>query len=329
MAVVESHATDARGVKVKATRLKFSSALSGAVFALLGCTSVVAHADGLVARLNQLPARERATLQAAVAEQKRTDPKSFAAIRELKGYRPEHYRQFRNPIPQVGPELRHLGKAALLPMLEALVLDAPELAGATDDERHAVIEGMLSEVGRLRDARSAPALRLAFVAAPSASLLRAAGRALGRLGDAASRGVLTASLNEPSRRLAAIDGLGECRSSEAARALAKELDAATSKNDAASLVRALGNLGSSWAWQALGAARQAEGNDTREVAASALVRSYHRFDGETRAAYRSALTMVESADTGRIVLAHKRGFDEATAQELEAVVKTIAARQGQ
>jgi len=326
MAVVDADAEDARGVEVKAIRRKISSALACAVFALMGSTSLVARADGLVARAADLPAAERTKLQVAVAEQKRVDPKSFGAVRELKGYLPENYRQFRNPIPQVGPELRHLGKSALLPMLEALVLDAPALKGATVEERAAVIEGMLSEVGRLHDVRAAAALQAAFASSQPEPLLRTAGRALGRLCDAGSRGVLKASLKDGARRLAALDGLGECRSAEAAKVLAAELDASTSKSDAASLARALGNLGSSWAWQALGASRQAEGDEAREVAAAALVRNYARYDGDVRAAQRSALTMVEFAGTGRIVTAQQRNIDEATAKELDSVVKAIASR---
>ena len=326
--MVEPDAEDRRGVEVKTARKNLSSVIACAAFSLLGTTSVVASAEGLAARAADLPIAERTKLQAAIAEQKRVAPKSFAAVRELKGFLPENYRQFRNPIPQVGPELRHLGKAALFPMLDALVFDATPFNRASDEERRALVEGMLTEVGRLRDVRASAAVQAVFASSQPAAVVRTAGRAIGRLCDSSSRNVLKLALRDGARRLAALDGLGECRSVDAARALAAELATASSKDDAASLARALGNLGSSWAWQALGASRQAEGIEAGDVIAAALVRSYGRYDGDARAAHRTALTMVESADTARHVTAHRASVDETTATELDAIVKAIAASRG-
>ena len=111
-------------------KLNLSSLLGGIAFVFLASVSSLANADGLLARGSDLGAADRAKLASLVARQRRTDPASFAAVRDLQGIRPEVYRERRNPIPEVGRELQHMGGKALLPVLEALVLDAPRVDGS-------------------------------------------------------------------------------------------------------------------------------------------------------------------------------------------------------
>jgi hypothetical protein len=323
--MVDQHEDDPGGDEVNSLKVNLSSLLGAAAFAVLASVSSLAHADGLVARSSDLAAADRAKLSALVAQQKRTDPASFTAIRELQGLRPEVYRERRHPIPEVGRELQHMGTKALLPMLEALVLEAPRYETLSSQERQALVEGMLSAVARLRDARASAPMRAAFATSQPEWASRGIAAALGKLCDASSYERLVAGLRDSARRSAAVDGLGECRSIDAARVLASELEQATSSDDAATLARVLGNLGSSWAWRALGASRQAEGEQVRDVVAAALVKSYSRYGGEARARHRAALTMVEPVGLRRLVDAN-RPADAAVARELDDVVRVVEKR---
>ena len=297
--------------------------------ALAGATLMAvaeARADGLVGAASDMPLLERQKLAAEIAVAKQKDPAAFKALSELKGYRPEFYRQYRNPIPEVGRELRRLGKPMLLPMLEALVFQAPDLHGASDHEKRALIEGLLGEVGHLRDARAAAALHALFARPQSPLTMLSIGRAMGRLCDAASIDRLRAGLSDPARRTAAIDGVGQCRTLESAKLLATELDAVSAPEEAAAIAGSLGTLGSSWAWEALGAARQAEGLAAREIIAAALVRGFVRVSGDEREAHRTALAMVEHPESRRIATAHRGAADETARRELDLVVQAIEAR---
>lgn len=311
---------------MKTSTQTFSTWLAAAAFGAVTAVSAVASADGLLAKGADLAPAERASLESLVASAKRSNPAAFKAIRDVKGIRPEHYRNLRNPIPEAGRELRRMGADALLPMLEALVLSAPPTDGLAEQERRAYAEGLLSAVGYLRDARSSAALRAVFERAQESWALRGAGRSMGRLCDAASFRRLEGALAETSRRAAAIDGLGECRSLASAELLAAALDASNSSEDSAMLATALGNLGSSWAWESLGASRAAEGLKVRERIADAIVKSFARHGLAVRASHRGALGMVRFTDLSRLVDAHRAGLAAPVARELDEAVKANARR---
>ncbi|MBM4359890.1 MAG: hypothetical protein FJ096_17440 [Deltaproteobacteria bacterium] len=306
-------------------KLNLSSLLGGIAFVFLASVSSLANADGLLARGSDLGAADRAKLASLVARQRRTDPASFAAVRDLQGIRPEVYRERRNPIPEVGRELQHMGGKALLPVLEALVLDAPRVDGLSTEERQALVEGMLSAVARLRDARASAPMRAAFVTTQPEWASRGIATALGKLCDAASFERLTGSLRDGARRGAAIDGLGECRTVDAARTLSAELARATSAEESAAIARALGNLGASWAWRALGASRQAEGKEARAIIATALVRSYPETRGESRVRHRAALAMLDASGL-RVAVDANRPSDASLARELDELVRVAEKR---
>ncbi len=286
-----------------------------------------AFADGLAIAPTQLPAAERTKLAAEIAQAKRDNPGAFAALRNVKGHKPETYGQYRNPVPMVSRELRQLGNEALLPMLEVLAFDAPSLAGATDLEREVYVTGLFDAVGRIRDGRAAPVLHAALSATQPGWLHRASAEAMGRLCDAASLERLRVGLADAVRRTSAISGLGQCRSVAAAKLLADELDATVAAEEARVIAKALGALGSSWAWQALGPARKADGDKARGIAAAALVRGYVRFGGsDERSAHRQALTLVEHADSARIVSENGMSASVAVRGELDALAVKIAKR---
>ncbi len=285
-----------------------------------------ATADGLATDASALPAATRSKLAADIAAYKQTNPEAFAAVANVQGYRPEVYRQFRNPIPMVGRELRHLGKPALLPMLDALAFHRPDVSQASAQERQALIVGMLEAVGHQRDARGSAVAQAIFKADNHPSLVtQTAAEAMGQLCDDSSLELLSTSLASP-KRMAAIDGLGECRNVEAAQLLADQLDASTSAGEAERIASAMGVMSSSWAWETLGNERAAEGLTVRTIASEALSRGFLRYDGAARDAHRRGLIMAQLPELAVIAEANAVGADARAAAQLRELVKLVVKR---
>ncbi|MFM2153826.1 MAG: hypothetical protein RL199_2261, partial [Pseudomonadota bacterium] len=85
---------------------------------------------------------------------------------------------------------------------------------------------------------------------------------------------------------------GFCRTESAAGLLSSRLDDASNSDDVRTLADALGSLGSTWAWQAMGPARQAEAGRVRLRAVDALHRALPRVDASGRTAVLEALRML-------------------------------------
>ena len=272
-------------------RLLISTMTIGALS--LGSAAALAQ-GGLAAQLGQLPAAARASLTQEIGAYRLVHPELFRAVLDVAGVRPEVYTTFRNPLPNAAPELRALGPAALLPMLSALAIEGPRRA-LSERERSALTAGMLEAVGRLRDPRSAPVLRAALEGASKDPVVKqAAAEALGRLcGDADLALLIKHAAAGDELRAAAIQGLGQCKRVESARHLASTLEAATDDATAAAAARALGLVGSSWAWKAMGPAAEATGLAVREVAARALIKAFPLRSGEVRARLGKSILEVE------------------------------------
>jgi hypothetical protein len=229
---------------------------------------------------------------------------------------------YRRQDPECSRQLRTLGPAVSLPLLSALVLEAPKRADGslpygTAREQLAYAAGALQAVGTFRQAEAAPVLRF-LTTHGNAALAKDAAEALGRTATAEapaeaarSLAVLTglASATGP-RQLAAISGLGQARGLAAATALAAGLDSATA-GTAAGWAWALGQNASSWAWDARrhgGAANANEAMAVRELAAKALVRAFVRHNspdvresamkGLMLAAHPASLALVAEARSG-------------------------------
>jgi hypothetical protein len=259
----------------------------------LGPSAALAQ-GGLAAQPGQLPAAARASLTQEIEAYRLVHPELFRAVLDVSGVRPEVYKSFRNPLPNAAPELRALGAAALLPMLSALAIEAPRRA-LSERERNALTSGMLEAVGRLRDPRSAPVLRAALEGASKDPVVRrAAAEALGRLcGDADLALLIKHASPGDGAREAAIHGLGQCKRIESAHHLASTLESAADDATAAAAAGALGLVGSSWAWKAMGPASEATGLAVREVAARALVKAFAVRGGDVRARVGQSMLEVE------------------------------------
>ncbi len=308
----------------KTNRLWLAAALAAVTLSLV---SNSAYADGLIGRASALKAKTRAKLQKTIASYRSATPEAFAAVRDVKGHRPEVYRKRKNPVPNVSLELRRLGRAALLPMLEALAFQAPERGSLKDDEWRALKVGMLHAVGILRDKRSAAVLQLAFDKAQHARVQTAAALALGRLCDTQSYQLLEKSARGAgSKRTAAIRGLGQCRQLKSAKLLAELLYNGPADSVTIALGESLGFVGSSWAWRAMGPKAKDKGLAVREVAAAALVPAFIDYTGKARTAIKIGLTMVEYPGMATLVAEHRHRADEATAKALDKLVARIERR---
>lgn len=268
----------------------FSAVLSGS---LLFAGS--ARADGLLIKPSSLSGEARTALEAQIQKARVSSPKAFEAVKNVKGHRPEVYNTFRNPFPTTSREFRGLGSAALVPMLEALAVKAPERGQLTDKEWDALKTGMLEAVGILGDARARPVLLAAFEASgQSAEITTAVGRALGRLGGDAELALLKKhAVKGDPLLLAAVGGLGELRKKESAEHLAQLLKSTKDATVAQHVADAMGTLGSSWAWRTLGPKAEATGLEVRKICAQALVGSFARLQGKARSAAGDAIMMVE------------------------------------
>lgn len=293
-------------------------------------TASPALADGLMANPGDLTAQEQTELQSAIAAHKAKNPAIYEQVRNVKGYQPEVYKKFRNPIPLVGGELRKFGPEALLPMLEALAFDMWERGDAEDHEWRALKVGMLEAVGSFHDARSTAVVTAAFDNAQHVDVQSAAAKAVGSVcgKDASVLSTLSAAL-KTSKRLAAIDGLGECRIAGAAQTLADQLGKTKNAKEADRIARALGMLGSSWAWRAIenteGKARGKEGLEARRIATEALVDGFARFD-KARRGHLVGLSMVQYPGLRGIAEQRRGSIDPGAFAQLERIVERVEQR---
>ncbi len=284
-----------------------------------------ALADGISIAPSALPNDARAKLENDITAAKAAQPKVFAAVKNVKGHRPEHYGKNRNPYPTATRELRGLGPTALLPMLDALAFQAPDRGKLTDAEWDALAIGMLEAVGVIKDARASAVVGAIFEAGSLRPGVRlAAARAAGRLGGDAELTLLTghAKTGDPLE-LAAIHGLGEMMRLEAAKHVAQILASTKDAKVAAAAATALGTLGSSWAWKSLGPKAQATGLEVRKVCASALTPRAVRGNAALRTAASEALLMVEHPDTLDLIRAQRsvKGTDARAVDGLIARVE--------
>ncbi|MBI3203777.1 MAG: hypothetical protein HYZ29_19715 [Myxococcales bacterium] len=287
-----------------------------------------ALADGISIAPSALPNDARAKLENDIAAARVAQPKVFAAVKNVKGHRPEHYGKYRNPYPTATRELRGLGPAALLPMLDALAFQAPDRGKLTDAEWDALAIGMLEAVGVIKDARASSVVGAIFEASALRPGVRlAAARAAGRLGGDAELALLTghAKSGDPLE-LAAIHGLGEMMRLEAAKHVAQILGSTKDAKVAEAAATALGTLGSSWAWKSLGPKAQATGLEVRKVCASALAPRAVRGNAGQRVAASDALLMVEHPDTLDLIRA-QRSIKGTDARAVDGLIARVERQQ--
>ncbi|MBW2523083.1 MAG: hypothetical protein JRI23_02855 [Deltaproteobacteria bacterium] len=275
-------------------RLTIALALAAALL-----TEPTLAAPGALLDPGALGADAEHDLRRRVRAAKRDDVHSFerlAAARRRVVWLDDHKR---GPIAPVAPLLKAMGPRALLPMLERVALDAEPQGTLSSSAWLAWRLGLVEAVGALRDPRAEPVL-LALVETPPAEpkLHRAAAVAFAKLSTrpVARRLIRHARRDAPARRIA-LAALGHCRVDEAARFLADELGNAPAGRDAPVLARALGDVGSDWAWQSPALASREDRLVVRATAARALVGSFATAGDRARRMITKAVLVVNHPDT--------------------------------
>jgi hypothetical protein len=300
-----------------------------AALSTLALASASAHADGFLTKPSALPAAERATLERAIAVDKASHPARFAAVAGVQGHLPAGYAQRQNPIPEVSRELEALGPDALLPMLSAIAFDAPAAMGNNEAERQALAVGLVRAVGRLRDTRSAPVLRAVMESASKdGPVARYAAEGLGLLCDKVGAGSLTAHTGAADPlRLAAIHGLGECRTLESAKHLASLVQPGLDASTARALSVALGRLASPGAWRSLGPSATKTGEAVRALVADALFAGYVSNTGDARVDFHKGILIASPDDAAERIERARLGGDPQLHEFLDRLTRQLGRRQ--
>ena len=303
--------------------------LAGCAVIAMAAHASPAEAAGVVIDDAALSLKTRTSLAKDIAAYKVKNPRIFEQVRDVKGHRPEQYKKFRNPVPLAGRELKRLGPEALLPMLEALAFEAPPTDGLKENEVEALRVGLLEAVGYIRDQRSDEVLGAVFASKGSQRVLTAAAEAMGRYCSDAGYKSLSKATNG-SKRVAAISGLGQCRTETSARLLVSMFDAARDAEESRIIAEALGVVGSDFGWRALarkeGKHRLAEGLRIRSMIAEALVRHHGRFGAKAQTASRESLLMVQAPSTRSAVSRNASRLSASARAELERVAARIERR---
>jgi HEAT repeat protein len=265
--------------------------------------------------------KQHGAVQKQIAAARRDDPSAFTALAAVKSRVPELDRKKRGRLAAVTPLLRALGPRALLPMLDEATRPETTLTGTA---RTAWRVGLLEAVGALRDPRATPVLRQLIAEESEVAVIRAAAGALGNLGDLEAVQALTAlATTRGPKQLAVIAGMGECRRLPAARTLAGLLARRPGEELALALVKALGELGTAWAWETPRLAALAEGAAVRALAAGALLDAFVRYDRHVRDAAATGILLVDAPRTLELIGRARAGAPRALQAELDRLSRRV------
>jgi hypothetical protein len=295
--------------------------MSGLVV-LLAAVSV--RASGLLPT-EALPGEPRAAWAAEVARTRRERPQAFERLARVVEEVEALDAAKRGPLAVLTPHLKGLGPEALWPMVERLVF-APEAPVPEETSaRLALTVGLVEAAGALRDARLEPLWKALLEGTEARPLvLHAAAEALAKLdSDEAARVLVRLSREGGPRGEAALAGMGNCRRLVVARALAGALEARPEAARARLLIRALGDVGSAWAWRTPAVKARAEEGRVRHVAAEALLRAYLSQQGEVRQAASNALLRVDAPETASLLTASRQGASDAQRAALDALAERL------
>lgn len=270
-------------------------ALLLAAAAALSGAPAVAHADGVVVRTADLSAEDRAALEVGILAAKASTPAAFKAVAAVDTYTREGAKRLRSPNPSATRAFRSLGAAALWPLLEVAAVDAKR-GPLSDTEWRALGSGILEALTVLKDERARPVLRAAMLHAKDPVWADDAAEGLGVLCGVEDEALLLARLREsPAAALAALEGLGQCRTvavAERVAAFALDAEDASTRTRAA---RALGLLGSTWALAVEPKLTAPEKERIRRVTEGALQQAARTWRGASQAQAAKSLRMTEDA----------------------------------
>ena len=199
-------------------------------------------------------------------------------------------------------QLRALGPAALDAMIARLQQDSAamkKLRAESEGAYGAFRLALVDAIGNFRNTKAAAALKKEFEAPTSDSRLAlVAAEGLGRLCDAS---LAPHAVANDAREQEAYAGLAYCRKETSANVLLGRLDSIPPEATAKALADAIGMLGSSWAWEAMGAGAKAEGDRVRAHAATVLLKARASYDNGAKDAIEKALLMVDHPSTTQAI----------------------------
>jgi hypothetical protein len=295
------------------------------LFSVVACAA--SAAEGAVIGPDKLADKDRAALVAAVAAAKTDKPASFELLARLRRDMPALDAQKRGRFVPVAAILKGMGQDALLPMLNEIALDGQARGDWNETTWIAWRVGLVEAVGSLRDGHAEPVL-VAILNGPEESfeIVRAGASALGKLGtDTAAQKLVALAKQSGPKQKGVLAGMGDCRRTVVAEALADALARAKDAETAALVARSLGDVGSSWAWKTPIVAASGEEQAVRFAAAKALVASYLRHEGDARSAITKAILIVDHPSTPALVEAQKRGASAADLRALDALAERFKA----
>ena len=243
-------------------------------------------------------ADELVKLRAEIADARTQKPEAFAAVEQLRAKLVKSPPTWEHRA-QVSRTFKALGPAALYPLLAVVAPDSAAVRNLAPTTRTIFLVSAIEALAAMKDRRALAAYHQIVDGLETEPLIvRAATQAIGALDteEDASYLIARAQPGQP-RELAAIAGLGYCRRTSAATHLSARLDAHPAATETAAIAEAMGWLGSSWAWTALGPQRAAEGAQLRDRLAASLVAAYPNYSGQERQAIGEALLLVEHPAT--------------------------------
>lgn len=261
---------------------------------LIACWPWAARADGALIATSRISPQDRAAIQMRIDASRRAHPHVFDLVHAVRGHRPEVYRRFRGQRPNIMPELLALGPEAKWALIEAIAFRGMDRGPATIEEWNAVREGLLGALSALAPPEAAPVLRAIFEDPNADDLaLRGAAVGLGRIGGPAERAALLRALQRKNRdRDAALWGLRYVRRIEVVRAVAPLLSH-ESQQTVKLAARALGYIGSSWAWRTGNAGAKQDELPIRDACARALLDAYLNREPDLQEPIARAFAMVD------------------------------------
>ncbi len=269
-------------------RCLFAGALALGTFV----SSPVFAAPAPVAPLAAPAARD---LETFIARGRAAHPDAFRSVATLRDEVPALARKARGGKVNVRALLVAQGRTAL-PAVLAELRDGPEAASGSWLAPTATswVIGLVETAGHWGDGAAVPILEgLAVHPQAKLEVVSAAVRAMGAIGtdDAEKRleGVFAA---HPESRAALAPAFGDCRRIAMARFLVRGL-AEASPADQGALVKALGQVGSSWPWQTPALVKRGEGNDVRRLVFDTLLARYAQADDALRRGIVDALWLVD------------------------------------
>lgn len=287
-------------------RSRFLSALLGATI-LLAATSALA--DGVVIGTADLGKHHTNVVNVIEAERAK-DPGAFAGVAKVRSELKTLDENKRGRLAALTPRLKALGTGGVWAMVEELAVDAKPRGDLPDSAWLAWRISLLEATGMLRDTRTEPVLRAVLDSKQAEfEVVKAAAEALARLStDSAAAKLVKLAKKPGDKQKAVLAGMGHCRRTKVAEALAAALAA---KPDAATtilLARSLGDVGSALAWKTpfVKQAGGAEESAVRTAAAKALVEAYAEAPEESLSKLTQAVLVVDHVSTPSFIAAAKK-----------------------